>query len=673
MVKVHTTHNNFARGKIDHDMNGRFDLPIYRSGSDKFQNMISNFKGNAMYRPGLEDMVEFEDCALIEFKFNEAQSYICLFYHNKIKFLTFDSGGNFGFVQAGGGGDLEVTTPYTLAESKQLTFAQNKDVIYLCHIDHEPMKLTRVAADNFTLATYTRTADPFDDPGAGTVGWPGAVAFYKGRLWYGGSTLKITTVWASVAGDFEDHTVGAPIDDDDAMEVTPAEISEVIKWLFPAENSLLVGSNDGITTIHGGSPDTPLTANAVEATLTSAIGADSSPPVAKDGLIFYVGKDKRRIYFVKFDLLSETYEGQDANFVAYDITAGGLSKLKYKKDKDDLVFSMRGDGALVSMNFNEKERVVAFHDHPTNGEIKDIAKITNNEGVELLMSLTERNGVFYIEKLAPFVEFSKLDDFDTGDEDADREAYIRKTSQQLTDCIYLDNSSKFDNLQDNSITFNGSDTITAVSPVFSSGDVGKHIVYKTLTGYESGRFKITAFTSDTVVTVEVLQTPTTNTYSDWYLTFRTITGLSRFNGLEVGVVTDGGFLDTFVVSGGQIELNQETAVVVVGYLYKGVIKSFSLGFVAQAINTHMTLKSINRAGIKTVNSAGGKIGTSLYKLEPVQELKEGDLNYLPPQLLDGTYFVDYSDDSNEDKFMYFVQDEPLPFTLTALMIEGSYV
>ena len=166
---VAQAYTNFARGKLDHDFSGRFDLPIYQSGADVFTNFISNFKGNAIYRAGYELVDDFQDCRFIEFKFNEAQSYICLFYAGSIKFLSYDASGVLGLVQSGGS-DLVVSNPYTLDECKELDFTQNSDVMYVVHPQHEPYKLTRTAADAFTFATFKRENDFFTDPAAGVDG-----------------------------------------------------------------------------------------------------------------------------------------------------------------------------------------------------------------------------------------------------------------------------------------------------------------------------------------------------------------------------------------------------------------------------------------------------------------------------------------------------------------------
>lgn len=55
----------------------------------------------------------------------------------------------------------EITTPYLEADLEQIQFAQNADTMYIANQNYEPRKLTRKGHANWTLATYTRTTDPF--------------------------------------------------------------------------------------------------------------------------------------------------------------------------------------------------------------------------------------------------------------------------------------------------------------------------------------------------------------------------------------------------------------------------------------------------------------------------------------------------------------------------------
>lgn len=755
-LKVDTSYNNFARGKIDHDMMGRYDLPIYQTGADLDENFITNFKGNAIYRAGFETMESFQDCVFVEFKFNNQQQYICVFYANTMRLLSYDSSGVFGWVLQSTGPDviLEVTTPYSLAQSRLIQFTQNDDEMIVTVQGLEPRKLKRVSANSFTFLTYSRKLDPFpltfDSTKnitaitqatealvsvaahglsigdrvkfAGVVGmtqindWVGAVVsvptagtftvdidttsftayssagtiaevltgsypkcclFYKARLFYAATTTKITTLWASVQGQYYDHTK-TPVTVTTALEFTLAEISQEIEWLFPGDNSLIVGASDGIVAVNGGGVNEAITAENIEATLTSAQPCNGVYPVKKDGLVFYMGVDGRNMYYFQYDILKEAFQAADANFLSYDITDGGITKMRHKKDKNDLIFGTTGndEGSLLSCNFQQEEKIIGWHDHLTEGEFKDIAVITDNNGAPQLFVLALRDGDYFIERQGPYIEFKRRVKFFTGRDNkaADDMAYTRFVAEKLKQCIYLDNSIVYNNLKSNLITYNSvSGEITAAVSVFTSNDVGNHIVYKTLTGYESGRFEITGYVSGTVVEVSVLQEPTSNTYTDWYLSFNSLSGLTDFASKEISVVSDGGYLDDIEVSaGGAIEFGKEVTHVVLGYRYKGILKSFALGFQVQGVNTQRTMKAITEFSVRCMASAGLEVGASLYKLEPVQELTQNDLNYLPPLPIDGTKSVAYSDDHEGDKFFYIVQDQPLPACVTSVMLTSSY-
>lgn len=764
-MKIDTSFNNFARAKIDHDMSGRYDLPVYQSGVDLCENFITNFKGNAIYRSGFESMVEFEDCVLIEFKFNIQQQYLCVFYLNKIRFLSYDSNGNFGWV-LNTGTPLEVATPYTLAQCADLDYTQNNDTMVVTHSTFEPYKLIRTAADMFTFRVFARKLDPFPltwqatkaitgitqaangvvtavahgytvgdrvlfasitgmtqlntwtarvvtTPTADTFSidvdttaftayaaggtaakvltgdYPRNCLFYKGRLYYGSTRLRITTLLASNSGIYDDFTL-TPVTATTALIVTIAEIAQSFEWMFAGDNSLIIGASDGIVAVNGGAVNEAITAATVEATLTSAPPCNGVYPLKKDGLIFYVGVDGRNLYHFSYDLLKESFQAADVNFLSYDITNGGITKIRFKKDRNDLIFctTNNAEASMLSCNFFlGAENIIGWHDHISgnDGQFLDEAVITDNEGRPQLFVLAKRGTDYFIERQGMYVEFKQRVHFYTPPSEtplaemdayelADNIAYNRYVAEQLKSCMFLDGALTVSNLQSNAITYNsGTGRITDTAGVFVVGDVGKHIVYQTITGYESGRFLITNRVSANVVDVDVLQTPTSNTYTDWYLSFSEVTtGLAQFDGTTVAVVADGGYLNDFAISAGAVDFGQQITHAVIGYKYKGILKSFSLGFPMQGVNTQATMKNIAKFGVRCVSSAGLEAGSSLYKTERVQELTQDDINYLPPIPIDGTKYVQFTDKSEKDKFFYIVQDEPLPAVITSVIITTNY-
>lgn len=752
-MRVTTSYSNFARGKVDHDMNGRIDLPIYNTASDDMRNFVTNFKGNGIYRTSFEYILTHEDCAFVEFKFSNNQNYVLVLYENTMRFLSYDGSGNFGWVLSGGT-PLEVTTPWTLAESKLISktksYTQNFDAMIICHpTNGEPQKLLRASSTSFTLKPYARKADPFISTAAATVNinaitqaatptvttaaphglatgdrvtfasvggmteinaWTAAVTvtgsttftidvntsafnaytaggtiakvltgdyprtclFSKGRLYYANTPNRITTLFASESGQYYIHTLPTSVTDTSALQVTISVISQEISWLYEGDNSLIPGAADGIVAVNGGGVGEPITSATVEASLTSADGASSVQPFRKDGYIFYMSENKRTLNYFSYDILTETFNAADANILSYDISRGGIEKLRSVKNRNNLIWAVC-NGTLVSCNFNKEENIIGWHTHSTNGTISDIAQISDNDGNQKLFVLAYRNSAFHIEVLTEYVEFKARGDFYTGVKATDDEAFYRYIAEQLKECRFLDCCSAYSDYHTETITYDsGTFRITASGAVFSSGDVGKHIVYKTVTGYESGRFQILSYISSTVVVVDILQPPTSNTSASWYLTFTTVSGLDRFNGDEVGVVADGGYDTDYTVTGGTITLPNQTTHVVIGYKYRGLIKSFNLGFQVQGENTQTTMKAISRVGVRTVHSAGGKVGSSPYDLEDVQRMDGNELNYLPPLPMDGTTIISYVDDHDVNKCFYIVQDDPLPLHITNIFIEAHY-
>lgn len=701
MSTIVTAFGNYVKGQLDHDLNGRYDLPTYNTGMDIFTNWISNYKGNAVFSSGFISEVAFQDCAFLEFKFGITQDYLICATNAQFQFLAYDTNGNFGWVLSGGT-PYQLTTPWTLADIKFIAqrgaYTQNSDVMYLAHRNYQPQTLTRTASNAFTLAFPTWVNNPFTSPN-----WPGAVCFYKGRLWYGSTPTNLTTLWMSRIAAYDDFTLtDNPVTDASPFSFTCTDIVQQIEWIFPGDNSLIVGSTDGIIAVNGGTVNTAITASTVQANISSAEPTNGYYPLKKDGLIFYVGRASRNVYSFKYDILTEAFLSSDANLEAYDITRGNITKLRYRHDRNNLIYGMRGDGNIVSLVFQEKENINGWHVRNTQGIFSDIAVMGDNLGNPQLFALVNRNGTFYVERQADYVEFKKLQDFwtpstDTTEQDQnegiDQEAYLRYVSEQLRGCNYLDNSLTFQDYRTSTITFTptGTDpnygnepsgTLVSTASDFTSADVGKHIAYKTATGYESGRFIITAYTNGTTVSVTVLQTPkidsagplSTNLYvwSAWYKSFVTVSGLSQYNGKQVGLVTDGGFLDAVTVSGGTITLPNQTTSIVIGLQYTGIIKSMSLGFVAQGKNTQVTFKIVSKFSIRFVSSMGVRAGTSLYDLTDVQLRTTPNLNYLPPAPLDGTYDVEITDDSEEDKYIYIVQSDPLPAILTNNAVEANY-
>lgn len=652
--------NNFVRGKLDKDLNGRFDLPIFSNGFPYVRNWICNYKGNLKYRTGFEYVSETKanlPARLIEFRFNTEQTYLLEMTHNYMRFYTYDANGDFGYVDDGLGNILELNTNIPYTSAKKIQKAQNADVMYLVESNIAPQKLTRTSATSFNMVNATMTGADL-----ATNGNPNSVAFYKGRLWVGGFQNKVTTLKASKVADYEEFTIPATPKDDDALSFTLSDITDPISWVIGGKRNLIVGNPQGICVVNGGTVDEPITSTSVNADLANKEGASPATPTEKDSQMIYVGLDKKKAYSFDYDLVTESFVSSNLNLLSNDIQK--IEEIYYKRDDNDLIYGRTADGQLLCLLYNKAENIYGWFPLETNGKVISACTVTRPDGKDDFFICVLRNSNYYIEKMADEVKFT---DFYSTDylNDPNKENYYRLQCEELKKCAYLDNFVRYEDLHTESITLNGT-TVTSTGTPFKAGMVGHRIVYKTKTGAEYGVMEIKSFTSTSEVEVELLtEEVTPATWNQWYVTFNQISGLNDLDGQTVGVVADGGYYGDYIVQDSEIVLDREFTSIIIGFKYEGFAKSFNLGVWNEGTNYQTVKKRISQFVIRFVDSAGFTIGTNLDNMQDVQTFNpQGFYDTTPLLMNSDEYVYGYNDDHNKEKYIYLIQNKPLPCNIT---------
>jgi len=666
MTKTTRVMNNFIRGQLDHDMNGRYDLPIFFNGFEYSRNFYVNYKGCLKNRPGFEYVATKSDCVLKEFRFSKDQTYLMLFTDNLVEFYTYDVSGNFGFV-------CDLATEMSLADAKKAKFAQNADVIYITHENSVPKTITRTGATTFTWGTPTTTGINYTN-----YGNPRCCAFYQKRLWLGGFTLKPVTLCGSESGVYTNFKLKTTsIVASDPVEITLSDITDPMVWLIGGKNNLHVGNAEGVSLINGGQTSV-VTPTSINASLGATERANSALPVIKENRMFYASLDGRKLYGFQYDLLTENFKAEDTTLVSKDATIGKIKRILLKHDNNDLIYCLMENGDLSAIVYNETENINGWFPFETQGKIHDVETITRPDGKDDLFLLIERDSVFYLERMTDEVEFTRFLDTDFLNDEKQKK-YNRLIAEQLKGCNYLDNSSIYKQYKSSTLTFTPDSlgsltgTMTSTDSDFSSVSVGHYIVFKTKTGAEYGYFRITAYNSATSVDVELeSDSYYSTTYTGWYLSFSSVSGFTNFNGKTVSVVADGGYLNDFVVENGTIDLGRECQCVCVGLPYRVLANTFNIGHFGGEMNGQTIAKNVSKYILRFVDSAGAEVGTDVADLQEIQEFNPAGFFDLPPLLMNGDIEIVGQDSTQREKRVYLSQNYPLPYNLTALEMDIDY-
>lgn len=693
-MKTSIPKNNFSSGQIDRDVKGRFDLPLYINGHELSRNFFHTIKGDCYYRTGFEFLDEIGYSALYEFKFSQEQAYLLVFRIQYIEFWSYDANNELVRVLNNNQQPLTLVHPFG-TEVFNLNMTQNCDVLYINHNDgaYPEYQLKRTASNAFTLekTTYTNTgaASLSNNSASENHGFPCTCAFYENRLNRCSSSKYPTYLYGSKGAEYNNITVGTGTNDGYQFDL--AEANSKALWLMSGVNSLLVGTAEGILTVNGGSVSQAITPEDISAKLSCRDGVSSVRPVHKDNYVFFVSSNRRLLYMFEYDVLLEQFKATNLSKGNYEITKGGIKKLANKFDRFGLIFALCG-GRLLSICFSNDEAVNSWSEFITKGEFVDICTVTRPDGDYDLFANIKReiNGVtrYYLERLTETIEFSRFEDFISevpkGSTDVqkdnikkeDKYAFYRKIAEELRACNYLDCSIKYSGLHTSTITLSGN-TLTSTDDDFNSSSVGKRIWFKTDTGREYGSMDIIEYVSDNEVKVRILQEPTSNTTSQWYLSATVFSGLEHLEGEIVSVVGNGGYIGDFLVTDGQIDISSANTnkvfTAVVGLKYKGILKSTNLGIQLQGTQTFTNMKNIYKIGLDLSFSAGGEVGSNLYDTQKVQDFNPEGLLDIPPLPIDKYTEIEYSDDYDVDKHYFVVQNEPLPFHIIMVVPHYKHV
>lgn len=582
----------------------------------------------------------------------------------------------------------------------------NGDTVYISGV----VGMTQLNGKNYTVANVNTGTNTFElatidgtlytaYTSGGLVeeftafSYPGVVAFFEQRLFFAASDTYQQRVWGSKSGadSYDNFSTGTGASDAVIYNIASGKANR-IRWMVGTEDFLAIGTGGGEFKATGGGQDDAITPTNISVKPPSFYGSARIKPIRLDSHILYIQRDSMTTRSFEFDAIQDGYTSINRNLTSDQITRGrygkqnGLKQLAYQSGFPSVTWGVKKDGLMTGLTFEPREQVNGWHKHVAGGtlttgkngkpEYGSVATIPQSEDSDQVFMTVKRtvNGqtVRYIEYFADQPNIPHQLDYYTGVKETDAEEYLQDLWEAQKRLHYLDAAVTYDGsvyatqaLTLSLATVGTGRTVTAGGSIFVALG-GAALVGREIWGKAGGRAKITAYTDDTHVTVQVkVAFPATAIASgDWYLTNNTFGGIQHLIGEDVVALADGGVVEGLEVNvNGQVVLDSQHSYVTIGLQYLGIIKGMGIEGGGNNGPAQTKKKSLSQLGIKLMDSLGGLIGTDIYRLQRIKYRSTADKTNRPPPLFTGVKVENIPDGWEEEKNLYFVQDKPLPFNL----------
>jgi hypothetical protein len=226
-----------------------------------------------------------------------------------------------------------------------------------------------------------------------TTGYPGTVAFFEDRLFWGGSTDYPQRLDGSKSGDYENYaptgTDGTVAADNAVAFTLNAGTVNVIRWMVDNEKGLLVGTVGGEWLVRPSTQSEALSPTNIKAAQSDSKGSKQIQAIKAGRATLFVQRAGRKLRELAYVFEVDGFRAPDLTPLAEHITRGGLGELVYQQEPHSVVWSVRGDGALVGLTYERDQDVLGWHWHEIAGSFGSGIAV-----VESIAGIPEPNGTY---------------------------------------------------------------------------------------------------------------------------------------------------------------------------------------------------------------------------------------------------------------------------------------
>lgn len=184
-------------------------------------------------------------------------------------------------------------------------------------------------------------------------GWPSAVVFYDGRLFWGGKD----EFWGSESDSFTAFGLETEGDSGSIQRsvATGGQVSQ-INWFLPLQR-LIIGTVGAEVSVRSSSFDEPLTPDNITLKDASTYGSSEISPIKIDSRGIFVHRSGRAVYALQYSFDANDYVAVDLTRYNEDICGDGIVELTSQREPEPYIWAARQDGQCAILIYGPDQEI----------------------------------------------------------------------------------------------------------------------------------------------------------------------------------------------------------------------------------------------------------------------------------------------------------------------------
>lgn len=213
------------------------------------------------------------------------------------------------------------------------------------------------------------------------VTYPTKVSIHQQRLVWAGMTDR-PWIWTSNSFAYKNYAPsdyeGEIVDTNSiSYDISTDKVSEIF-WIKSVK-SLLIGTELGELRMF--SAGTAITPADVVTNRESSYGCHNAEPIVTDDMIIFVQRLQRTLRSLSYDHNLDAFVGPELTVLAEHLTAGGIKKIVFQKEPNNIIWCLKEDGELLTLTYDKAQDVVGWSQCKlagTDAKVMDLAVLPSN-------------------------------------------------------------------------------------------------------------------------------------------------------------------------------------------------------------------------------------------------------------------------------------------------------